>query len=94
MGVSMNSWFLATGRIYFKKKVCELFFPLEGQGSHRFGNDRKLGKNCKIPLPGPTPEIREKLTEKLQKLYFWSNFAHFSGNFHLLSGVGAGREIL
>ena len=25
MGVSMNSWFLVTGRIYFKKKVFNTF---------------------------------------------------------------------
>ena len=36
---------------------CELSFPLEGPGSHRGGNPRKMGKNCKIPLPCPTPEM-------------------------------------
>ena len=40
---------------------CELFFPLEGPESLRGGNPRKMGKNYRIPLPSPSPEIREKL---------------------------------
>ena len=38
---------------------CELLFPLN-PGSLRGGNPRKMGKNYKIPLPSPTPEIGPK----------------------------------
>ena len=46
----------------------ELFFPLEGPGSLRGGN-QKNGGNYKIPLPGPTPESRESY-RKITKFVF------------------------
>ena len=65
----------------------ELFFPLEGPGSHRGGNPRKMGKNYKIPLPGPTPENGEKLHKNYKNCIFgvilplfWGNFPHFRGS--------------
>ena len=47
--------------------VCELFFPLQSPGSPRGGNPRKMGRNYDMLLPGPTPENREKLPEKITK---------------------------
>ena len=46
----------------------ELFFPLEGLGSHWGGKHRKMGKNYKIPLPGPTPENGENCPQKRGKI--------------------------
>ena len=46
---------------------CELFFPLQSPGSPWGGNPRKMGKNYKIPLPGPTPENGEKLPKNYRK---------------------------
>ena len=65
---------------YFELKICELFFPLEAPGSHRGGNPGKMGKNCKIPLPGPTPEIGENCPKKGVKWLRISkyNFCNFS----------------
>ena len=54
-------------------QACELFFPLQSPGSPRGGNPRKMGKNYKIPLPGPTPENREnyrKITKNVFSEYF------------------------
>ena len=63
---------------------CELFFPLEGPGSHRGGNLRTIGKNYKIPLPGLTPE-NGKNYRKITKTcilgvvlpLFWGQFSPF-----------------
>ena len=45
-----------------------------------------MGKNYKLPLPCPTPEIREKDAKKLQKFVFgiilplfWAIFPIFGG---------------
>ena len=66
--------------------LYELFFPLEGRGSHRGGNPRKMGKNYKIPLSGATPENGEKLQKNYKNCIFgvilplfWGNFPHFRG---------------
>ena len=57
----------------FLIETCELFSLLEGPGSLRGGNSRKkMGKNYKISLPGPTPQNgknppkRGKITLKIQ----------------------------
>ena len=59
-------------------ETCELFFPLEGPESLRGGDPQKMGKNYKIPLPGPTPEIREKSPKKGVKLLRKYKFCNFS----------------
>ena len=50
-----------------KHKHCELFFPSQSPGSPQGGNPRKMGKNYKMLLPGPTHENGEKLPEKITK---------------------------
>ena len=59
-------------------KRCELFFPLEGPESLRGGDPRKMGKNYKIPLPNPTPEIREKSPKKGVELLRKYKFCNYS----------------
>ena len=71
---------------------CELFFPLEGPESLRGGNPRKMGKNYKIPLPGSTPEIREKLQEKYKNCIFGVILPLFGGNFPHFRGSDRGGE--
>ena len=53
-------------------------FPLEGPGSHRGGNPRKMGKNYKLPLPGPTPENGENCPKKGVTLLRKYNSCSFS----------------
>ena len=65
----------------FSGKELRVLFPLEGPGSHRGGNTRKMGKNYKIPLPGPTPENGEKLQKNCKNCIFRSNFTPFLGQF-------------
>ena len=62
----------------FACKAYELFFPLEGAGSHQAGNPRKIEKIYKIPLPGLTPEIREKV-QKITKNVFLEKCYLFFG---------------
>ena len=40
----------------FDLSGCELFSPLEGPGSHRGGNRRKMGKITKFPSPIRPPK--------------------------------------
>ena len=54
-----------------------MFFPLQSPGSLRGGNPRKMGKNYKIPLPGPTPENGEKLPKNYHNTPN-TFFGHFS----------------
>ena len=49
---------------------CFFVFPLEGPGSLRGGNARRMGENYKIPLPGPTPEIGEKRPKNCKNCIF------------------------
>ena len=70
----------------------ELFFPLEGPGSHRCGNPRKMGKNYKIPLPGPTPENGEKLHKNYKNCIFGVILPFFGGNFPHFRGSDRGGE--
>ena len=70
----------------------ELFFPLEGPEKPPGGIPRKMGKITKFASPVRPPKMG-KITEKLQILYFRSNFSPFLGQFSPLSGGRAGREI-
>ena len=72
---------------------CELFFPLQSPGSPRRGNPRKMGKNYKIPLPGPTPENGEKLPKNYKKKWiFGVFFCNFSVIFPHFRGLDRGGE--
>ena len=70
--------------------ACELFFPLEGPGSHRGGNPRKTGKNYEIPLPSPTPENGEKC-RKITKIVFSEQFYRFFGAIFPIFGGRTGE---
>ena len=65
-------------------------FPLQSPGSPRGGNPLKIGKNYKIPLPGPTPENGEKLPKNYKK-YSENTFFEFYGNFFPIFGVWTGE---
>ena len=69
---------------------CELSFPLQSPGSPRGGNPRKMGKNYKIPLPGPTPENEEKLPKNYKKCSENTFFCNFSVFFPRFRGLGRG----
>ena len=71
---------------------CELFFPLQSPGSPRGGNPRKMGKNYKIPLPGPTPENGEKLPKNYKKYSENTFFCNFSVIFPHFRGLDRGGE--
>ena len=76
-------------------KDCELFFPLEGPGSHRGGNPRKMGKNYKIPLPGPTPENGEKLQKNCKNCTFGGILPLFGAFFPIFGGrTGEGNFVI
>ena len=52
----------------FGDKFCELFFPLTEARKPPWRNfPKKVRKNYRIPLPGPTPEDREKLPPKKEE---------------------------
>ena len=71
-----------------------LFSPLQGPESVRGGNPRKMGKNYKIPLPGPTPENGEKLPKNYKICIFGVIFPLFGANFPHFRGLDRGRGIL
>ena len=73
-------------------QVSELFSPLQGPESHRGGNPQKMGKNHKIPLPGPTPENAENCPQKGEKLLRKYNFCNFSVIFPHFRGSDRGGE--
>ena len=61
-----NTMFIATPNDALELRVV---FP-QSPGSPRGGNPRKMGKKCKIPLPGPAPETGEKLPKNHKKCIF------------------------
>ena len=70
-------------------KHGELFFPLQSPGTPRGG-----GKNYKIPLPGPTPETREKLLKDYKNCIFCVFFGNFSVIFPHLRRLDRGGEFV
>ena len=70
------------------------FSPLQGPESLWDGNPRKMGKNCKIPLPGPTPENRENWPHKEEKLLQKYNFCNFSVFFPIFGGRSGERNFV
>ena len=85
--------FVLFGRGMYAVKPYELLFRLEGPGSLRGGNPRKMGKNYKIPLPGLTPEIGENWPQKGVKLLQKNNFCNFSAICPQFQGSDRGRGI-
>ena len=75
---------------FFQFYICKLFLPLGGSGSPQGGNPRKMAKNYKIPLPGPTPKIREIATKgrKLLRNYDFCQCSEIFPNFGVRTREG------
>ena len=70
-----------------------MFFPLQSPGSPRSGNPGKMGKNYKVPLPGPTPKNGEKLPKNYKKYSEkLMHFCNFSVIFPHFRGLDRGGE--
>ena len=74
-------------------RIASCFSPWRAREATGAEIPEKWGKTTNSP-PRSDPQKWGKITEKLQKLYFRSNFTFFLGQFSPFSGVGPGREIL
>ena len=75
--------------------VLRFFFPLRGPGQPPGRKSPKNGEKLqKNSLPGPIPEIREKLQKNYKNCIFGVILPLFWGNFSPFLGVGPGRGIL
>ena len=71
---------------------CELFFPLEGPGSHRGGNPRKMGKITKFPSPVRPPKMGKIAPKNYKNCIFGVILPLFGGNFPHFRGSDRGGE--